>query len=430
MNTHINLESKANIFQKAVKHGLIKAEDSAVIFYDLDYFQEKIAQLKKHFPENTTHAIAIKANPLIEILKKIHSLDAGVEAATLPEFYLAYKAGFRADEIIFDSPVKTVADLEKVISANVHINADNFDELGRIAGILESRKTSSTFGLRVNPQIGSGTIAATSVAGDYSKFGVPLNEYRDEIIDAYKKHNWLTGIHLHIGSQGIPLDMLVGGVKTIYDLTEKINAELESQAATNRITYFDIGGGLPAVYRETDPAITIERYASALRAAIPGLFDGRYKLITEFGRHIHAGAGWAVSTVEYVKKQGDINTAMIHLGADMFIRKCYNPDDWYHEISVIDSHGAVKGGTNARYNIAGPLCFAGDIIARELELPKITAGDYLIIHDIGAYTFGMWSRYNSRLMPQVIGYSDNGDSFEVLKMRESLEGVYNFWKRG
>ena len=47
-------------------------------------------------------------------------------------------------------------------------------------------------GLRINPQTGLGRIRATSVAGSYSKFGVPLQE-RPRIKAAFARYPWLHG---------------------------------------------------------------------------------------------------------------------------------------------------------------------------------------------------------------------------------------------
>ena len=77
--------------------------------------------------------------------------------------------------------------------------------------------------------------------------------------------------------------------------------------------------------------------------------------------------------------------------------------------------------------IAGPLCFNGDIIARDIELPVIEEGDYIILHDSGSYTLGMWSRHTSRLLPKVLGYTNNGVNFQLLKKEESLNDLYKFW---
>ena len=69
--------------------------------------------------------------------------------------------------------------------------------------------------------------------------------------------------------------------------------------------------------------------------------------MTEFGRYVHANSGWVASRVEYVKKNEGRNTAIIHVGADLLLRKCYRPSDWHHEIMVLDSTGNRKTGADA-----------------------------------------------------------------------------------
>jgi diaminopimelate decarboxylase len=114
------------------------------------------------------------------------------------------------------------------------------------------------------------------------------------------------------------------------------------------------------------------------------------------------------------------------LGADFLLRKAYNPTNWHHDISVIDKQGRLKMGTDKKpYMVAGPLCFGGDIIEESIQLPVIEAGDYLVIHDVGAYTLSMWSRYNSRQMPEVLGVSKK--EISVLKKRETLFDILKFW---
>jgi diaminopimelate decarboxylase len=79
-------------------------------------------------------------------------------------------------------------------------------------------------------------------------------------------------------------------------------------------------------------------------------------------------------------------------------------------------------------DVVGPLCFSGDIVAAARPLPLIEPGDHVLVHDTGAYTLGMWSRYNSRLSPPVLAYNaaDPG-SLELLRAGESIEDVLAFW---
>ncbi len=429
MQTRLADEQISAVFVKSLQQkDLIDTGDTAIIFYDLSFLSARVQDLIATFPATALHAIAIKANPLQKILNKIKTRDAGVEAATLPELHLAMGAGFTADKIVFDSPAKTIAELEFALHAGIHVNADSFAELERIDAILRQKPSLSTIGLRINPQVGTGKILATSVAGDYSKFGVPLNDYRHEIKEAFWRYDWLRGVHVHIGSQGCQVEMLISGIAKVLDLVHEINAELHAQQKPGKIYLFDLGGGLPVAYHRDDVPVSMRRYKDELEARCPELFTVEFKLMTEFGRNIYANTGWVASRVEYVKPGKNIHTAMLHVGADLFLRECYNPQDWHHEIIVADRTGRIKSGLDEQhYVLAGPLCFAGDVIARDIVLPEIEAGDWVIIQDSGAYTLSMWSRYNSRQIPKVLGYYDEGAAFEIIKERERLETVLDFW---
>ena len=416
------------IIQKALrsKYVLLGAGSSAV-FYNLSFLEERINEVKRAFPQSTLHASAIKANPLLENLKFIKRLNVGVEAASLPEVFLAIKAGYPGHKIVFDSPAKTEEEISFALKKGININADSFGELDIIKTLLKKYKTKSKIVIRINPQVGTGKIVETSVAGSYSKFGVPIKEYRYELQNYFLRNEWLRSVHLHIGSQGISKSMLIKGIKIVYDFTVRTNSILIKHKQ-KPIQTFDIGGGLPVSYFPNTKAITVKEYSVGLKKVCPELFTDKFKLVTEFGRYIYANSAFAISKVEYVKKSKGINTAVIHLGADMFLRKAYMPEKWHHEIFVLDEKGRIKSGRKGKYVIAGPLCFAGDVLARGILLPEIKPGDYIIIKDVGAYTMSMWSRYNSRQMPKVIGYKSKGQKFSILKKQESINKVIDFWR--
>eukprot|EP00828_Plagiopyla_frontata_P030721 TRINITY_DN4024_c0_g1_i2.p3 TRINITY_DN4024_c0_g1~~TRINITY_DN4024_c0_g1_i2.p3 ORF type:complete len:141 (-),score=22.88 TRINITY_DN4024_c0_g1_i2:191-613(-) len=132
-----------------------------------------------------------------------------------------------------------------------------------------------------------------------------------------------------------------------------------------------------------------------------------------------------VSRVEYVKNSGGLPIALQHAGADLFTRPVYLPEKWPLRVTVLDCEGNKKEGPLFTQDIAGPLCFAGDIIAHKRALPQIEQGDWVIIHDAGAYTFSMYSKYNMRLLPQVLKFERNStgdiEKLEVIKQRERVE---------
>jgi diaminopimelate decarboxylase len=423
--SNLTIESIGKAFRLALANGFIREEDTLVMFHDLSSLQERIHHMKSVFPASTLHAVAMKANPLIRILEFIHQFGVGAEVASLAELKMALKAGYTGEKIVFDSPVKTWQELEFALTTGVHINIDSLAELERIATLKLTIDSGSTIGIRINPQVGVGTILESSVAGEYSKFGIPIKTGRKELVDAFLTYPWLTGVHMHVGSQGCSKELLLSGIGVLYDFVIEINEERKA-TGQQPISIFDIGGGFPISYKGDQIPVLMEDYAHAIRNEFPELFTIHYLLFTEFGRWVHTNAGWTVSRVEYVKRDSGINTAMIHAGADLFLRECLNPISWQHEYSVFDKTGNLKSGKDINpYNLAGPLCFSGDILARNVALPVIEEGDYIVIHDTGGYTFSMWSRYNSRQTPRIIGYA--GEVFEILKERESFEELEGFW---
>lgn len=194
------------------------------------------------------------------------------------------------------------------------------------------------------------------------------------------------------------------------------------------VTELDIGGGLPTAYRDEDQPPEIRAYASALVDAVPSIFRPETRILTEFGRAIQAGCGWAISRVEYTKHEGGEHMAVLHLGADAFMRRVYKPEDWHHDFLVLTAEGQLKNeGPRRPVTLVGPLCFGGDILARDLELPEIAEGDLVIVRDCGAYTLSMWSRHCSRGLPKVVGWRDDGRT--LLKRRETSRDVVEFWDR-
>jgi diaminopimelate decarboxylase len=423
--TNLSVESIGNALRLALSNGLIRDEDTLVMFHDLSFLEERIHMLNSLFPLHTLHAVAIKANPVMRIMGFLRGLGTGAEVASLPELKIALKAGYPAEKIVFDSPVKTLQDLEFALAVGVHINVDSLAELERIAALKQKTVSVSTIGIRVNPQVGTGTILESSVAGEYSKFGIPFRTKKKQLRDAFLSYPWITGVHLHVGSQGCSMDLLLSGIGVLYDFVNGINDE-RKRSGLQPVSIFDIGGGFPVSYRNDEVPPSMKEYATAIKKRYPLLFTSHFSLITEFGRWVHVNAGWTLSRVEYVKHDPGINTAMIHAGADLFLRECLNPESWPHEYSVVDRTGNLKPGIDPTpYNLAGPLCFSGDILAQNITLPVVEEGDYIVIHDTGGYTFSMWSRYNSRHTPRIIGYS--GEKFDILKERESFEDIERFW---
>ncbi|MFA8299259.1 MAG: hypothetical protein ACEPOV_03780 [Hyphomicrobiales bacterium] len=429
-HTQERIKRYSNILKNLKRFRSINNEEEAVIIYDLDILEERMSRLVRQFPNNSIHTTAIKANPLPKVLAHIASCDFGAEVASEGELYIAMKSGFDPEKIVFDSPVKTEREILFALKKGININIDNFSELERIKKFISNNtEIKSRIGLRINPQIGEGEIAMTSVAGEYSKFGIALNENQEKIIQVFLENPWLNGLHVHIGSQTCTESMLVDGIEAVTKLMRLINKAFDKKNIKRKIEFIDIGGGLPVPYYPGPEPVVIEKLINKLKTKCPELWNGQITVITELGRWLHAPAAFALSKIEYIKNDTNLKTIINHIGADMFIRESYRPeDDWHHEIDCFDSElKPLTGLDKTPYNIAGPLCFSGDFLRKEIYIPVVKEGDYLLIHDVGAYTFSMWSRYNSRPMPKIIGIRDNGKKTITLKPREEASNATLWW---
>jgi diaminopimelate decarboxylase len=367
------------------------------------------------------HAFAVKAASLVPVLRLLAREGLGAEVASPGELAVARAAGMPSDRIVLDSPAKTVSELREALALGIAVNADNPAELARLDALVPGSGTASPIGLRVNPQIGSGSIGAMSTATATSKFGVPMRDEgaEDWLVRAFADRPWLTRLHSHTGSQGVALELMTAGVRAVYELAERIN----TATGRRRITAIDIGGGLPVNVADDTVRPGFRAYADALRAAAPGLFDGRYGLVTEFGRSLVAKQGAVLARVEYAKSAGGRAIAVTHAGAQLAARTAFAPDAWPVRVQALDPAGRRKPGPPVVQDVAGPCCFAGDLLARGRELPLLAEGDLVAVLDTGGYYFSTHFAYNSLPRPAVYGFSlpeDDGPvRFEVIRRAQT-----------
>ncbi|GAA2283714.1 diaminopimelate decarboxylase [Streptomyces ruber] len=414
----------------AVEQGLLGPDTPIVGLLDVTGIRDSAAALRAAFDAVTApgtpvlHAFAVKATPLVPVLRLLHEAGIGAEVASPGELALARAAGITPDRTVLDSPAKTPADLREALARGIAVNADNPQELHRIDALVRSASTRSPIGIRVNPQVGGGSIGATSTATATSKFGVALRDEgaREWVIRACVNRPWLTRLHAHTGSQGIPLSLMARGVAETYDLAEEINRRVGHR----QIDTIDIGGGLPVNFGSEETSPTYAEYARSLAGAVPGLFDGRYGLVTEFGRSLLAKHGTVVARVEYAKRSGGRPIAVTHAGVQVATRTVYAPGSWPLRIAAYDAKGLPKSGPVTVQDIAGPACFSGDLLAEGRSLPLLEQGDYAAALDTGAYYFAHHYAYNSLLRPGIHGFTSaapEGVRFAVVRKPQTIDEI-------
>ena len=100
------------------------SKDTALLIADVGMLTQRLDLLTHAFPDGTRHAVAIKTNPHKQMLATILAHGFDLEAASIEEVKLALDAGARPHNIVFDSPVKTRAEILQCSTFNgMQVNA-------------------------------------------------------------------------------------------------------------------------------------------------------------------------------------------------------------------------------------------------------------------------------------------------------------------
>ncbi|MBW8806277.1 MAG: diaminopimelate decarboxylase [Catenulisporales bacterium] len=409
----------------AVAEGLLDPHDTPVAaFVDIVGIAETTRELLTAWPEDVDvlHAFAAKANALVPVLAMLRGQGLGCEVSSPGELAQARAAGFSAERLVLDSPAKSQRELEDALRNRIALNIDNFEELERVDRLVADGFPAVRVGVRINPQVGIGSIEAMSTAGQTTKFGVALADpgNRERLLRAYAERSWLRWVHVHVGSQGIPLELNAEGVAEAVAFAREVNVLRPGQ-----VEGIDIGGGLPVDFSGDEDSPTFADHVATLRSAAPELFSGEFRIVTEYGRSVMAKNGFIASRVEYTKTSGGRAIALTHAGAQVAARTVFAPDAWPLRVLAYDRSGLPSTAELEVQDVAGPCCFAGDLLARERKLPLLATEDVVVVPDTGAYYFSSPFGYNSLPMPPVFGFEVTADAvtFRVLRPAESIDEV-------
>ncbi|CAM5669246.1 Diaminopimelate decarboxylase OS=Streptomyces griseomycini OX=66895 GN=FHS37_007363 PE=3 SV=1 [Streptomyces griseomycini] len=231
----------------AVEQGLLGPDVPLVGLLDVTGIRESAAELRAAFEAVAApgtavlHAFAVKATPLVPVLRLLHEEGVGAEVASPASWRSRARRACRRSGPCW-TPRQDAGELREALALGIAVNADNPQELDRLDALVkEVPGAASPLGIRVNPQVGGGSIEALSTATATSKFGVALRtRAREWVVRAYLDRPWLTRLHTHTGSQGIALSLMARGVAEAYELAEEINR----RAGRRQVDTIDIGGGL------------------------------------------------------------------------------------------------------------------------------------------------------------------------------------------
>ncbi len=382
--------------------------------YDAQIIREKIAQLSQF----DVVRFAQKACSNVHILRLMRELGVKVDSVSLGEIERALVAGYEPqthpDDVVFTADVIEAPTLARVHELRIPVNAGSVDMLRQLGEVSPGHRV----WLRVNPGFGHGHSQKTNTGGENSKHGIWYSDLPAalEVIQRYQLK--LVGLHMHIGS-GVDYAHLEQVCGAMVRQVIEFGQDLEAISA---------GGGLSIPYREGEEAIDTSHYYALwnrAREQIAAHLGHPVKLEIEPGRFLVAESGVLVAQVRSVKAMGSRHFVLIDAGFNDLMRPSMYGS--YHHITALAADG--RDLTHAPLIdtvVAGPLCESGDVFTQQeggkvetRALPAVVPGDYLVLHDTGAYGASMSSNYNSRpLLPEVL--FDGGES-RLIRRRQTID---------
>ena len=359
-----------------------------LLFIDCNIIRRQYRALVAALPGVDLH-YALKPLPDVNVVRVLAAEGAWFDLATSGEVDLVRAAGIGPGRCIHTHPIKRDRDIRKALDFGVTtFVADNPDEIekfipyrDRARLLLRVAYRSSDAQVDLSRKFGCDPEAAIALASAAARAGVAV-----------------IGLSFHVGSQLGSADAHVHAIESCRRLI--------GAAASHGLPPFsilDIGGGFPIDYLK--PALAIGEFCAPVRAALASLPAG-IRVIAEPGRYICGPAGFCLTTV---------------------MGRAMRDGRWWYYLDD-GTYGSFSGQLydNSRYPVepvarhagprlpcvlAGPTCDSIDVIAEDIPMPELKAGDLLIGRQMGAYTSATATDFNffPRARVLVVNVAPAGD---------------------
>ena len=374
-----------------------------------------INALKVHYPGPSLALYASKANSSLFISSLINSEGMGLDAVSEGELLTALNGGVAPENIVFHGNNKSDDELYFAYKNKVTIVIDNKYDIDRLEKIVHPGVPANIM-LRFTPGIECHTHEYIRTGHLDSKFGFDPDQL-ESILITLKNAGWanLTGLHAHIGSQIFELKPhhdLVGVMVDIFKRAINIGHSIKD---------LNVGGGLGVRYIESDDPPTINDWVRTISEKL--IEECHYRkidlprLMCEPGRSLVSSAGITLYRTGSRKNIPNIRT---YISVDGGMSDNPRPITYQSLYYACLVDRALEANEEI-VTIAGKHCESGDLLMKDLPLPKVKSNEILGVFGTGAYNFSMSSNYNRIPRPAAVVVNDGYS--EIVQRRETPEDL-------
>jgi ornithine decarboxylase len=352
---------------EALESFLREGHETPFLVVDVNAVESNFRALRDSFRGSDIY-YAVKANPAPEILMALWDVGSNFDVASPQEIALCLHLGIPARFLSYGNTIKKAKDIAYAYARGVRLfSFDSVTELEKLAACAPGSKVMCR--VLVSSEGASWPLSR--------KFGCDQETALALLQLAVKRGLQPYGLSFHVGSQQQNPYAWDVALSEIAQLVSSLGAKGIDLEVIN------IGGGLPAQYREQVPTLEIfaETIQTALQAYMPGL-----RVMLEPGRSLVADAGVIQSEVVLIsQKSREDETRWVYLDIGKFNGLIETMDESIKYRLRSSKDNAPKG----RVILAGPTCDSADILYEKtpVELPlSLAVGDRLEFLSAGAYT--------------------------------------------
>ncbi|MFV0363889.1 MAG: diaminopimelate decarboxylase [Suipraeoptans sp.] len=382
--------SKRPFVTKEQVEEIVKTYPTPFHIYDEKGIRNNMEALRDAFSWNKgfKEYFAVKATPNPYLINILREYNCGCDCSSYSELMLSEAIGATGGDIMFSS---NDTPKEEYVYANELGAIINLDDISHIDFLEDAiGKIPETISCRFNP---GGLFKISNNIMDNpgdAKYGMTPKQIREAYKILKSKGAKHFGMHAFLASNTVTNEYYPTLAKVLFEEAVSIQKE-----AGISLKFINLSGGIGIPYKPDQKPNDIKAIGEGVRKVFEEVLVpagmGDVEIYTELGRFMMGPYGELV-----VKAIHEKNTYKDYIGVDACAVDLMRPAMYgaYHHITVLGKENDTSTNT---YDITGSLCENNDKFAIDRELPKINAGDYLVIHDTGAHGYAMGYNYNGKL---------------------------------
>ena len=353
--------------------------------YDRSIAERNWKTLRSALPSEFSIFYSVKANPSQAILRCFLEMGAGLEIASIGEFWQAVHAGCAPENILFAGPGKSEEELRQALGNGIgEIHVESLREASRLSAIARQSGILSRVALRVNPS-GEAEGGAMRMGGRPSPFGVD-EETLDETVGQLLALDGiaLQGVHLFTGTQILDTEILLTQYRKGLEIARRVAAQIGHPLHT-----LDFGGGLGIPYFAHEQPLDFDRLTVGLKTlwedvrADP-LLDGT-RFLVEPGRYLAGECGVYITRVNDIKISRGKKFLIVDGGMNHHLAASGNLGQTIKRNYPLAVLNRLDRPAEETVDVVGPLCTPLDVLGRGVNLPRAEVGDLIGVFQSGAY---------------------------------------------